>query len=200
MRRGGPCAGSHRPCGRRCSCSSVCGGRRARHGRSRHCWTGRDCRCGRGSSCCGSRCRFWAHRRRAPRRICRSCRSRGGCCSCACRSGSGCCRRTRRSSGHGGPRSRRRRYRWPRSRRRDRGRTRRSHRSGRCLNHELSSPRAPSRPRETRGTRVLYQEKARVFVSWATTCRKGFRDEVRRRRETPAGRFVLRLYKEERHI
>ena len=60
------------------------------------------------------------------------------------------------------------------------------------MNHENSPP-----PRDARVTVLV---KARVFVSWATTCRKGFRDEVRRRRETPAGRFVLCLYKEERHI
>ena len=47
--------------------------------------------------------------------------------------------------------------------------------------------------------RVLPSEKAAVFLSWEDELPDGFRAEVRRRRATPAGRFVLRLYAEERH-
>jgi len=47
---------------------------------------------------------------------------------------------------------------------------------------------------------VLPDEKAAVFVSWGDELPEGFRAEVRSRRETPAGQFVLRLYKEERHL
>eukprot|EP00413_Alexandrium_margalefii_P033266 CAMPEP_0204579066 /NCGR_PEP_ID=MMETSP0661-20131031/43280_1 /ASSEMBLY_ACC=CAM_ASM_000606 /TAXON_ID=109239 /ORGANISM="Alexandrium margalefi, Strain AMGDE01CS-322" /LENGTH=107 /DNA_ID=CAMNT_0051588039 /DNA_START=562 /DNA_END=886 /DNA_ORIENTATION=+ len=47
---------------------------------------------------------------------------------------------------------------------------------------------------------VLPEEKAAVLVSWDDELPGGFRTEVLRRRETPAGKFVLRLYKEERHL
>ena len=47
---------------------------------------------------------------------------------------------------------------------------------------------------------VLPEEKASVFVSWGDDLPEGFRNEVRRRRETLAGQFELRLYKEERHV
>ena len=47
---------------------------------------------------------------------------------------------------------------------------------------------------------VLPEEKARVFVSWGDDLPAAFRAEVRRRRESPAGQFVLRLYSEERHL
>ena len=47
---------------------------------------------------------------------------------------------------------------------------------------------------------VLPEEKAAVFVSWDDELPEGFRAEVHRRRQTPAGQFVLRLYKEERHL
>lgn len=47
---------------------------------------------------------------------------------------------------------------------------------------------------------VLPAEKAAVFVSWDDWLPEGFRAEVRRRRETAAGQFVLRLYEEERHV
>jgi len=47
---------------------------------------------------------------------------------------------------------------------------------------------------------VLPEEKAAVFVSWDDKLPDEFRAEVQRRRETPAGQFVLRLYKEERRV
>ena len=47
---------------------------------------------------------------------------------------------------------------------------------------------------------VLPEEKAGVFMSWSDTLPEGFRTEVRKRRESAAGQFVLRLYKEERHV
>ena len=47
---------------------------------------------------------------------------------------------------------------------------------------------------------ILPKEKARVFVSWDDDLPEEFRTEVKKRRETPAGQFVLRLYKEERHL
>jgi glutathione S-transferase len=47
---------------------------------------------------------------------------------------------------------------------------------------------------------VLPEEKAGVFVSWADDLPEEFRTEVTKRRETLAGQFVLRLYKEERHV
>eukprot|EP00038_Savillea_parva_P009685 m.185176 g.185176 ORF g.185176 m.185176 type:complete len:285 (+) comp16367_c0_seq1:173-1027(+) len=47
---------------------------------------------------------------------------------------------------------------------------------------------------------VLPDEMARVFVSWTDALPDAFRAEVRRRRETKAGQFVLRLYAEERHV
>eukprot|EP00037_Helgoeca_nana_P005711 m.53522 g.53522 ORF g.53522 m.53522 type:complete len:280 (+) comp16673_c0_seq1:93-932(+) len=47
---------------------------------------------------------------------------------------------------------------------------------------------------------ILPDEKATVFVSWEDALPEGFRTEVRRRRETRAGRFVLRLYKEDRYL
>lgn len=47
---------------------------------------------------------------------------------------------------------------------------------------------------------VLPDEKAAVFMSWDDELPEGFRAEVRRRRQAPAGQFVLRLYKEERHL
>ena len=48
---------------------------------------------------------------------------------------------------------------------------------------------------------VLPKEKAAVFVSWEDDkLPEGFRTEVRRRRETPSGQFVLRLYREERRL
>ena len=47
---------------------------------------------------------------------------------------------------------------------------------------------------------ILPEEKAPVFVSWSDNLPEGFRAEVRRRRESLAGQFVLRLYKEERHM
>ena len=47
---------------------------------------------------------------------------------------------------------------------------------------------------------VLPAEKAAVFVSWDDELPEGFRAEVQKRRQTLAGQFVLRLYKEERHV
>ncbi|KAL7525885.1 hypothetical protein ACHAWF_001547 [Thalassiosira exigua] len=47
---------------------------------------------------------------------------------------------------------------------------------------------------------VLPEEKAAVFLSWDDDLPEAFRAEVRRRRESPAGQFVIRLYKEERHL
>lgn len=47
---------------------------------------------------------------------------------------------------------------------------------------------------------VLPDEKAAVFASWGDNLPEGFRHEVRERRESPAGQFVLRLYKEERYV
>ena len=47
---------------------------------------------------------------------------------------------------------------------------------------------------------ILPKEKAKVFVSWDDDLPEEFRTEVKKRRETPAGQFVLRLYKEERHL
>ena len=73
------------------------------------------------------------------------------------------------------------------------------------MNHELFRGLAPSpvfppsRPRECAVLLLLVGEGPRVCVV-GDDLPEGFRDEVRRRRETPAGRFVLRLYKEERHI
>ena len=46
---------------------------------------------------------------------------------------------------------------------------------------------------------ILPEEKAAVFVSWDDKLPQGFRNEVQHRRQTLAGQFVLRLYKEERH-
>jgi hypothetical protein len=37
-------------------------------------------------------------------------------------------------------------------------------------------------------------------MSWDDDLPEEFRSEVRRRRETPAGQYVLRLYKEERNV
>jgi glutathione S-transferase len=47
---------------------------------------------------------------------------------------------------------------------------------------------------------VLPEEKADVFVSWDDELPDKYREDVRRLRETLAGQFVLRLYKEERHV
>ena len=47
---------------------------------------------------------------------------------------------------------------------------------------------------------VLPEEKAGVLMSWNDKLPEALRAEVRRRRESPAGQFVLRLYKEERHV
>jgi len=47
---------------------------------------------------------------------------------------------------------------------------------------------------------VLPEQKAAVFLSWSDELPKEFRAEVRRRRETLAGQFVLRLYSEERNL
>lgn len=47
---------------------------------------------------------------------------------------------------------------------------------------------------------VLPEEKAGVFLSWSDDLPEGFREEVCKRRESPAGKFVLRLYKEERNL
>jgi len=47
---------------------------------------------------------------------------------------------------------------------------------------------------------ILPEEKAAVFLSWDDDLPNTLRDEVRRLRDTPAGKFVLRLYKEERHV
>ena len=47
---------------------------------------------------------------------------------------------------------------------------------------------------------ILPEEKARVFVSWDDDLPPDFREEVKRLRKTLAGKFVLRLYKEERNL
>jgi len=47
---------------------------------------------------------------------------------------------------------------------------------------------------------ILPEEKATAFLGWDDKLPENFRNEVRTRRETPAGKFVLRLYKEERHL
>ena len=47
---------------------------------------------------------------------------------------------------------------------------------------------------------ILPEEKASVFVSWDDDLPKEFRSEVQRLRETLAGKYVLRIYKEERHL
>lgn len=48
---------------------------------------------------------------------------------------------------------------------------------------------------------VLPVEKERVFLSWETDdLPEGFRAEVRKRRESRAGQFVLRLYRDERNL
>jgi len=47
---------------------------------------------------------------------------------------------------------------------------------------------------------LLPDEKANVFLSWADDLPEAYREDVRRLRETPAGRFVLRLYREERRV
>lgn len=47
---------------------------------------------------------------------------------------------------------------------------------------------------------VLPDEKADVLCSWNDKLPEVLRKEVRRRRASPAGQFVLRLYKEERHL
>ena len=47
---------------------------------------------------------------------------------------------------------------------------------------------------------ILPEEKADVLCSWDDTLPEALRAEVRRRRESPAGQFVLRLYTEERHL
>mmetsp|Transcript_28675 Transcript_28675/g.52336 ORF Transcript_28675/g.52336 Transcript_28675/m.52336 type:complete len:288 (-) Transcript_28675:395-1258(-) len=47
---------------------------------------------------------------------------------------------------------------------------------------------------------VLPEEKADVFLSWNDELPRDFREEVGRRRESVAGQFVLRLYREERNL
>ena len=47
---------------------------------------------------------------------------------------------------------------------------------------------------------ILPEEKASVFVSWDDDLPKDFRSEVQRLRGTLAGKFVLRIYNEERHL
>ena len=47
---------------------------------------------------------------------------------------------------------------------------------------------------------ILPEEKASVFVSWDDDLPPDFRAEVQRLRKTLAGKFVLRLYKEERKL
>ena len=47
---------------------------------------------------------------------------------------------------------------------------------------------------------ILPEEKASVFVSWDDDLPKDFRSEVQRLRETLAGKFVLRIYNEERRL
>ena len=47
---------------------------------------------------------------------------------------------------------------------------------------------------------ILPEEKASAFMSWEDHLPEEFRSEVQRLRETLAGEFVLRIYKEERHL